>query len=240
MKITISQPRYLPALGYLQRISHVDLFVVYDTVQRQSRAWENRNKMLIPNPEWLTIPIVSSSREILYKTQMGDPDWVDEHEKKIKNYYQNCAFYDKKLLDIYYGTFREEYRTNNRNFTTTAINAIANVFSELSIPFNYLYSSNLVLDESAYAIGPEKLAAIAEKCGASVYLSGENGRIYGVSDAFKGIKCKVEYHKYSNKPYEQIHNKNNFIANLGFFDPLFSIGRDRFCEQVNEFPLLLD
>ena len=64
----ISQPRYLPALNYLQRLYFADIFVIFDVVQREVRGFENRNKLLLPKPKWLTIPVSSSGREKIYKS----------------------------------------------------------------------------------------------------------------------------------------------------------------------------
>jgi hypothetical protein len=240
MNIAISQPRYLPALGFLQRLSYVDLFVVYDTVQRQPRAWENRNKLLLPDPTWLTVPIISSSREILSRTLMDNSGWIDDHINKIKHYHNGSNFYDAKIIDSYYYPFREAYINGNLSFTTAAINAIEALFNELSLPFKYVYSSALMLNYAAGEDGAKKLVKIAEKCQGTTYLSGENGREYGVSNAFKNSKCTVKYHKYSDILYKQIGDRNFFIPHLGFFDPLFCVGREKFCEFINEMPVLLD
>ena len=62
MKIAISQPRYLPALNYLQRIVVSDKFVLLDDVQHQSRAFEHRNKVRdAKKSRWLSIPIDRSA-----------------------------------------------------------------------------------------------------------------------------------------------------------------------------------
>ena len=240
MNIAISQPRYLPSLGFLQRMSYVDLFVVYDTVQRQSRAWENRNKLLLPDSEWLSIPITSSSREILSSTLMGKPNWIDEHSNKIKYYYKTSRFFDEKIIDIYYAGFRKAYKQSNANFTIAAIDAIVNLFIELSVPFKYIYSSDIIFGDNNVEVGAKKLVKIAEKCKATVYLSGQNGREYGVNDAFKNSECIVKYHQYIETEYNQIGDRKIFIPHLGFFDPLFCLGKEKFCKLINEMPVLLD
>ena len=44
--VAISQPRYLPAINYLDRIVRADVFVLLDTCQHQPRAFEHRNRVL--------------------------------------------------------------------------------------------------------------------------------------------------------------------------------------------------
>ena len=85
MKVVISQPRYLPALNYLQRLKHADVFVFLDNVQIQTRGWENRNKILINGKEkWLTIPVSSSKREVVFKAKIAGKDWLWKHKETVK------------------------------------------------------------------------------------------------------------------------------------------------------------
>ena len=56
--IGIMQPYFLPYIGYLQLIRHVDRFVVYDRIKYTKNGWINRNRMLRNNaPAVFSIPL---------------------------------------------------------------------------------------------------------------------------------------------------------------------------------------
>ena len=47
MKISISQPTFLPYEGYFELINYVDKFVFLDSVQFDKRSWQQRNWLVI-------------------------------------------------------------------------------------------------------------------------------------------------------------------------------------------------
>ena len=56
--LSAHQPAYLPWLGYLERISLSDKFVILDQVQFEKNSFINRNKIKTKEDAlWLTIPV---------------------------------------------------------------------------------------------------------------------------------------------------------------------------------------
>jgi hypothetical protein len=49
MKIAISQPTYLPWIGYFDLIDQVDRFVLLDDAQFVKQSWDQRNRIKTPN-----------------------------------------------------------------------------------------------------------------------------------------------------------------------------------------------
>ena len=57
-KVAISQPTYMPWIGYFNIIDLVDYFVLLDTVQFDKRSWQQRNKIKTTKGlEWISIPV---------------------------------------------------------------------------------------------------------------------------------------------------------------------------------------
>ena len=61
-KILITQPTFLPWLGYFDLIDQADVLVFLDDVQLDKRSWQTRNKIKLDQVEkWITIPILSKN-----------------------------------------------------------------------------------------------------------------------------------------------------------------------------------
>lgn len=228
MKAAISQPRYIPALNYLQRIAFSDVFVVFDIVQRQARAWENRNKLLLPISKWLTIPIKSSSRSLIQDTEIEGSEWLKNHINQIIYYYKSAPYFDQELLDIYFSSFIGDRHLDTISFSKSTISAITCLFDALNIPYNFKFASQFSKENVLLAKGPEKLRLICEQLGADFYISGENGRNYGVIECFSQSKCKVLFHCSTQEEYRQFNNSGEYVPYMGFFDALFNNGKEWF------------
>src|SRR5262249_26257137 len=96
MVVSISQPRYLPWLGYFSRIVASDLFVYLDHVQYTPRDWENRNRVKGPNgPTWPTGPVNAKNRARLPDVRIDNTQpWWDKHWKSLETFYARAPYFD--------------------------------------------------------------------------------------------------------------------------------------------------
>lgn len=236
MKAVISQPRYLPAVNYLQRLYFADTFVFLDNVQRQSRGLENRNKILLQGKEhWVTIPIASSSRAIIKDTKIAQGDWVARHKKLIKGAYARHPRYDELIVDKYYDRVENILENTDYNFADSLIHMIINACMILGFTPNIMRSSSIGSTNAAY--GPDKLLAICKGICASAYVSGPNGREYGIIDAFAGSGIEVLFHEFSYPNYKQ-YGQSSFVSWLSFFDVIFNIGLEEVRKIIMQEPCL--
>ncbi|MCK4660694.1 MAG: WbqC family protein [Phycisphaerae bacterium] len=224
MRIAISQPRYLPALNYLQRVVIADRFVLLDDVQHQRRAFEHRNRVRDSSKaHWLAIPIDRSatSRPMIAEMRAADSNWVDEHIKRLRAYYGTAAHFDNGVLDYLY-----DGMASQRCFVDIAEEQLLRVLTLLGFPGagKLLRSSELGLGQS----GSQLLAALTRAVGGDVYISGPNGRNYIDMKHFAGIE--VVYHDYDFPHYHQ--QGDGFIPWLGWLDCLFNEGIDKVREFV--------
>lgn len=230
MKIIVSQPRYLPALNYINRLANADKFILLDTVQRQARGWENRNKLLCNgNGKWLSIPIESSSRALICDTKIKGSAWIDDHKNTVRNYYQKAPYFDESIIQMYYSGIEDSLEEDDFSFTATIEKSIENLENILAFKSNVLRASSLNMDRDDWTTGPGELKRIAKLAGASTYISGPNAKEYGIEDVFDTIK--VRYHDYEHPVYKQ--GNKDFIEYLGFFDAVFYAGVDTVSEWIN-------
>lgn len=229
MKIAISQPRYLPALNYLQRIYISDIFVILDSVQHQRRAYEHRNKIKSTSSKgvWCSIPLnKNSSRPIIKDLVVNDLKWIDQHKINIESYYKKADFYNKNILNNIYADI------NRLDFVSITQQVTKNICKMLDIKYNFIYASELNLSSS----NADLLYEITKKVGGTQYLSGPNGRDYIGADVFKDIK--LTYHEFNFPKYKQLHG--DFIPWMSIVDQLFNIGIEETKEYIYENPILID
>lgn len=229
MNIVISQPRYLPAINYLQRLFFADCFVLLDNVQRQSRGFENRNKLFIPSLKWLSIPVVSRSREVIFNTKVStDEDWIGKHKRAIHESYSKHPFYNRNLLEVWYqGVDQFD------DFTDIIEIFLNNICSTMGFKPNLLRASVLVGRSKGEGI--DNIVNIVESINGErkQYVSGPNGRDYGVKKAFSSADIKVYFHDWEPFFYKQ-HNQLEFHPYLPFLDCIFNIGVKKTEQKVKE------
>jgi len=229
MKVAISQPRYLPALNYLQRILISDVFVILDNVQHQRRAYEQRNKIKSTNSKgvWCSIPLdKDSSRPKIFSLKIAGSTWIEEHKTLIKAYYRHAEFFDEDLLNYLYKDLE------GSNFIKNIMTMTINICELLNINYNFIYASELELDSS----NDQLLYDITKKVGGNEYISGPNGRDYIVKEKFHNIK--LTYHEFHFPEYEQVNG--GFIPWMSIVDQLFNIGLEQTKEYIFNKPILKD
>ena len=59
----ISQPTFLPWLGWFDLADQADCVILFDTAQFSKRSWQQRNKIRTARGlEYLTVPVKTSGR----------------------------------------------------------------------------------------------------------------------------------------------------------------------------------
>jgi hypothetical protein len=221
MKVVISQPRYLPAINYLTRLYFSDIFILLDNVQRQARGFENRNKLFLPNLSWLSIPIESSSREVLFTTKISNNSWVDEHKMKIAAAYSSYPNFDPALLDCWYKDVAKQI-----SFVDAIKVYLENVCFSINFKPNMVLASEVLGKEQKYGVSNlvDLVSSISknEQCECQ-YISGANGRDYGVKEAFCDVGVPVLFHDWEPERYLQV-GQDEFVSFLAFPDLVFNIG----------------
>ena len=213
MRVAISQPRYLPAIIYIQRIYLSDIFVLLDDVQH-TREFENRNYIKTPNgKKWLTIPCKEKkSRRMINELKISDAGWREEHIKRIRHNYKKAPFFDEDLLRALYDLPRSD------DFTTVVHSYLENILKIFGSKRELVRSSSLGIETRR----AQKLYDICKKLGASAYISGINGKNY-IKEEFSDIE--LLFHEYDQPHYKQLWG-GEFLPWMGFVDMLFNTGVD--------------
>jgi hypothetical protein len=101
MKVAIMQPYFFPYIGYFSLISHVNMFILFDTVQFIRHGWIERNRILKPNEGWqyIRMPLRKHSRSTIIKDIIinNDHDWGGKIISQLQHYRKNAPFFNETI-----------------------------------------------------------------------------------------------------------------------------------------------
>ena len=97
MKLAITQPNYLPWLGYFEMLDEVDLWVSLDNVQATRRSFIVRNRIERQGGQtcWLTVSLSGASRTtpIDQARLARQPRWWERHLNLIEQSYRDAPHF---------------------------------------------------------------------------------------------------------------------------------------------------
>jgi hypothetical protein len=219
MIVTISQPRYLPWLGYFHRIGVSDVFVYLDTVQYTPRDWENRNKIKTDRGwTWLTVPVKARYLALIPEVTIdNDQPWQHKHWQSLRTFYSKAPYfrdYAERLEHLYLHQTWHHLTDFNLALTTALCDAFGMAKSR------FIKASDLGVSGHA----TDLLVQICRALGATIYLSGCQGRNYLDEAAFAAHGIGVHYQDYAHPTYPQLYE--SFLPGMAAPDLLFNCGRD--------------
>ncbi|MBN4049069.1 WbqC family protein [archaeon AH-315-M20] len=215
-KAAIHQVNYHPWLGFFNKISQVDCFVLLDTVDYSKNNIINRNKIKVTNgTTYLTIPIEHEffRKPLLEVLLPKKSDWAKKHWKTIELSYSKADFFDS-----YNDFFRDVYKNLPEKLVELNENIIRFLLKEFKIDAEIIKASELDIDPELKKT--DLLLEILRKVNATSYLSGSGGKGYLEEGKFADIK--LEYMNFKHPVYKQLHG--DFIEGLAAIDLLFNEG----------------
>lgn len=228
-----NQPRFIPALNYVQRMEMVDIFVFRDDVQFQRKDWENRNKIKIagePGWMWLTAPVKACAPETrITEVEIDDTlPWRTKMCRAIELNYARAPFFKQ-----FFPYVRDILLNGWKGQTLVSLNyAFIDMLRDAWRlgKCKFLYASELGCSGDT----DEILIAMCKKLGADVYLSGAEGRNYNRPERWAEEGIELRYHDYVYPEYPQLHGP--FVPWMSALDLLFNCGRDgcRYLEAGHE------
>lgn len=221
--VTGHQANYLPYLGFFQKIHLADSYILVDDTQfvkRGSFGWIHRNKILSSNgPLWLTIPVKTQGRyeqKIMDTLIDNSTNWKRKHLRSLEVNYTRSPYF-KNL----YNELQEIYDNDWTKLVDLNETIILWMMKKLDIQRPTMRSSKL----DCKGKGSDYVLELAQKSGASTYLSGTHGKDYLDEEAFKSNNITLLFQNFQHPSYKQQHNKP-FTSNLCTLDALFNIGAE--------------
>lgn len=218
MKIAISQPTYLPWIGYFDIIRQVDVFVFLDNVQFSKQSWQQRNKIKSPNGAlWLSVPVFKTNRygQLIKDVVISNEDFWEKHAKTIESNYRKADYFHEYHKDVV-----KIMQLNNKKLVDLNVNLIKFFMDILGIKTQTTLASQLKVNGKR----SELLVNICKELGASQYFSTIGAKTYLLEEIelFWNNNIEVYFHNYEHPTYRQ--NYPPFIPYLAIIDLIYNEG----------------
>jgi len=221
LKIAITQPNYLPWLGYFDLFDIVDLWVCLNNVQLPNRSFIPRNRIKFSDEEWkwLTVRLKSIKNGTLINQAVLDINsrWWEEHINKIKAYYAKSEYYEE-ILNFFKKNIipmpNEKYLSE---YNTRIVNQLCNF---MGIDIEVIFASDIITHLNGTA--EEKIVKLCKKLNATYFYNFKAGVEEGLYTpaTFSDNGITLYKHDYNHPTYRQVGS--TFMPYMSVIDVLFN------------------
>ncbi|KPK14736.1 MAG: hypothetical protein AMJ62_12065 [Myxococcales bacterium SG8_38] len=223
MRLAITQPNFLPWLGYFELLDYVDVWVSLDNVQLSRGSFVLRNRVRRPDGEveWISVSIPKKCRlgTSIKDAPVSNNGWQDRIIRRLESYYRSSPFYGQ------FGDRVAALLAATKDLDrVAALNEfiIHEVSSWLGIEYDFYRASDLI--ETLEGSPQEKVLSLIQKFDADTYCNFAGGIDAGLYDpsAFERVGVSLEKHGYRHPTYPQ--HGGGFMPYLSIVDLLFETG----------------
>ena len=225
MRLAITQPNFMPWLGYFELLDHVDVWVSLDNVQLSRGSFVLRNRVRRPDGavEWISanIPKKSALHTSIKDAQISSNEWQECIIRRLESYYKLAPFYER-----FRGPVAELLSSNADAPGLAALNEaiIHETASWLGIEYEFHRASDL---EATLEGSPQdKVLSLMRHFDAGSYCNFAGGVDAGLYDpaAFAARGVTLERQAYDHPTYPQ--HGGGFEPFLSIVDLLFETGEE--------------
>lgn len=217
MKVAISQPTYLPWIGYLDLIDQVDLFVILDNVQFAKQTWQQRNRIrTAAGLQWLTVPVKLRFGQMINEVEIRDATFHLDHLRAIELAYRRAPYFADYFEDL----SRKLAEKGSSRLVDLNVSLLAWIMQALLVKTPLVRASSLGQSGKR----TELLANICSELGATKYISPAGSAAYLLAEQ-EFLTCRgieVSFHHYEHPVYQQLHQPFTPFASV--IDVMFNEG----------------
>jgi hypothetical protein len=220
MRCVITQPNFLPWMGYLDKIRQADVFVLLDSVQHVKRSWQFRNRIISRNGQlsFLSVNTKKCTRNTLIRDiEISDMYNHDAIINKLNASYENLT---TKLdgLNAMRRILKIQENEKNLSVANYIRNILETVCTEGLVSHNFIESTEIE-NGLTYRTASERLLEICKKMGVTEYLSSPGSYLYMKDELYKFEDAGIDvlWHAFDYQPYV---SDRSFVPYLSFVDYL--------------------
>ncbi len=223
MKVAVTQPNFIPWLGYFELLDYVDLWICYDNVVFPKGSYINRNKIKINNGhwKWITVPLQHFKLNTpINKLSLSNTDWPAQISRRISNNYRQAEYFPALIGEIQSLLVP---RSDENNLARYNLRIIKNLCEWMSLKCDVITASEYFGEIKGTANA--KMLFMLKEIGASKYYNfanGINANLYRIED-FKKNNIELYKQDYNHPSYPQTGEKgSSFMSHLSIIDLLFN------------------
>ena len=213
------QPYFLPYIGYLQLISAVDLFIVYDNIKYTKKGWINRNRLLQnDNDVMFSLPLKKDSDSLnVCERELAADFNRNKLLHQFKNAYRHAPYFTQTFPLI-----EQVVDYDQSNLFEFLHHSIVKVCEYLGITTKIEISSSINIDHALK--NQDKVLALCEVVSASVYVNAIGGIDLYSKETFhdKGLALKF----IQSQPFEYPQFGQAFVPCLSIVDAMMFNSRE--------------
>ncbi len=218
--VAITQPTYLPWLGYFEQMARADIFVFLDTVQFTRQSWQSRNRIRDRDGRlmWLSVPVAAHHLDDrICEIRIADQksNWQRKHLNSVRTYLGRTPHIEQVLDTLQTGFDLQHERLADLN-----ISLIQQTSKALGLTPRFLRASEL----SASGQRADLLMAICKELDCDQYLANAGSRAYLSQEEarFHAEGIAIAYQQWEHPKYPQ--RGSGFVPNLSWVDPVSYLG----------------
>lgn len=225
--VVVTQPTYMPWLGYFEQVARADTFVFLDTVQFARRSWQCRNRLKGPDgrPFWLTVPIAAHPRDTAIADVRIAPgsSWRDKHLRSIRTSLGRTPFFDEIFPHV-----ERWLNAPTDRLADLHIGIIRGVSDLLGLQPRFACASELEGRGRRTAL----LVDLVRRVGGTHYYSARGSKEYMEADAdeFRAAGLTYSYQEWEHPEYPQ--RGETFQSHLSVLDALMNLGPEETAELL--------
>lgn len=222
MRIAITQPTFLPWLGWFDIAAQADELIVLDTVQFEKRSWQQRNRIVTRDGlQMITVPVLSKGRQgqPIHEVRVADTEVPTNLLRTVRMNYSRAPHFG--------AVFEELEDLVPRLFSTGLLvevnEGLIDFLSRwLGIATPRIRASQVCASGSR----GEYLAALCAARGADTYLSTPGASDYLREDLehFSERGVRVMLHEFRHPQYRQLWEP--FVPFASALDLVMMFGND--------------
>ena len=223
MIITIHQPEHLPWLGFFNKLSKAELFVILDHVQFEKNYFQNRNRIIGTNgPQWIGIPVITKGHMdgSIANTEIslagGNLKWKEKYLQTIMQSYGKYPYFSQV-----YPIIEEVFSQDSMMLCDYNIGIIKKFSQELGFHPEFIRSKDL----NVSGLKSDLILDICKETKANTYIAGPSGRDYLNMQSFSDNGIKVVFNDFHHPEYPQRKTKE-FVPYMSSLDLFMNVGFD--------------
>lgn len=229
MNGAIMQPYLFPYVGYYQLAYEAEKFLFLDDVNYIKKGHINRNAILLHGKRHeFSIPVskVSQNRTIHHHYYLGDYSvflkLIEQSYKKSPHFNVIVPLIKRVILD------------SENNVARKNAKSITSVFEYLGISRNFLFSSDIHLEEDCK--GQDRILALCKKLGIKSYCNAIGGQSLYSQEEFGAAGVELKFIKSNIQPYLQ--GEHEFVPRLSIIDVLMHCDRKVVAQYLADYSLV--